>query len=43
MAKYLLLKHYQGGPKPMPSAETMMDQWTPQEISYYIHFDAPRG
>jgi hypothetical protein len=37
MAKYLLLKHYTGGPEPMPSC-TPMDQWTPQEISDHIAF-----
>ena len=30
--KYLLLKHYRGGPTPaVPFAP--MDQWTPQEVS----------
>jgi len=38
MAKYLLLKHYQGGPKPHPNAEASMDQWTPEEISAHIKF-----
>ncbi|CAM3177121.1 YciI family protein [Stackebrandtia soli] len=38
MAKYLLLKHYRGGPKPHPNAEALMDQWTPEEISAHIAF-----
>ncbi|KRF17803.1 hypothetical protein ASG90_05530 [Nocardioides sp. Soil797] len=36
--KYLLLKHYRGGPTPMPSCSTPMDQWTPQEVSDHIQF-----
>ena len=38
MAKYLLLKHYRGGPEPMPNARTQIDQWTPQEISDHVAF-----
>ena len=38
MAKYLLLKHYRGGPERMPNACTPMDQWTPQEIEDHIAF-----
>ncbi|PRX96614.1 YciI family protein [Allonocardiopsis opalescens] len=38
MAKYLLLKHYRGGPKPHPNAEAQMDRWTPEEISAHIGF-----
>ncbi|SDD74167.1 YciI family protein [Glycomyces harbinensis] len=38
MAKYLLLKHYRGGPKPHPNAEAFMDQWTPEEIAAHIAF-----
>jgi hypothetical protein len=38
MAKYLLLKHYRGGPEPMPNARTRMDQWTPEEVSAHIAF-----
>jgi hypothetical protein len=38
MAKYLLLKHYRGGPKQHPNAEAPMDQWTPEEISAHIAF-----
>lgn len=37
MARYLLLKHYTGGPEPMPT-QTPMDQWTPQEISDHMAF-----
>jgi hypothetical protein len=38
MAKYLLLKHYVGGPERMPNACTPMDQWAPQEIEDHIAF-----
>jgi len=38
MAKYLLLKHYRGGPEPMPNCRTPMDQWTPEEISAHLKF-----
>jgi hypothetical protein len=38
MAKYLLLKHYRGGPKPMPTCEVLMDEWTPQEINDHVAF-----
>lgn len=38
MAKYLLLKHYRGGPDPMPDASTPMDRWTPEEVSAHIAF-----
>jgi hypothetical protein len=38
MAKYLLLKHYRGGPQPMPGADVPMENWTPQEISDHIAF-----
>ncbi len=45
MAKYLLLKHYRGGPEARPdgSAGTTfdcvpMDQWTPEEIDAHIAF-----
>jgi hypothetical protein len=37
MAKYLLLKHYRGGPEPMPAC-TPMDEWTPEEISDHMAF-----
>lgn len=33
--KYLLLKHYNGGP---PQDFAPMDQWSPQEISDHIQF-----
>jgi predicted RNA polymerase sigma factor len=36
MARYLILKHYRGGPKPVVDFGTM-DQWTPAEV------DAQRG
>ena len=38
MAKYLLLKHYRGGPKPPPTAEAMMSEGTPEEITAHIEF-----
>ncbi|HET8765720.1 MAG TPA: YciI family protein [Pedococcus sp.] len=38
MAKYLLLKHYRGGPERMPNAEAPMESWTPQEIHDHIAF-----
>jgi hypothetical protein len=38
MAKYLLLKHYRGGPEQMPTARAGMDEWTPEEISAHIAF-----
>ena len=38
MAKYLLLKHYQGGPERTPEGCIPMDQWTPQEITDHINF-----
>ena len=38
MAKYLLLKHYQGGPERSPQGRIPMDQWTPQEITDHIDF-----
>ena len=38
MAKYLLLKHYRGGPERSPQGCIPMDQWTPQEISDHIGF-----
>ena len=36
MAKYLLLKHYRGGPDPL--FDTPMDQWTPDEVSAHLQF-----
>ncbi|NUS10699.1 MAG: hypothetical protein HOY69_04715 [Streptomyces sp.] len=36
MAKYLLLKHYQGAPAPIN--DVCMDQWTPEEISAHVQF-----
>ncbi|MFL6059892.1 MAG: YciI family protein [Marmoricola sp.] len=34
--KYLLLKHYRGGP--VPEGFVPMDQWTPQEVTDHIQF-----
>ncbi|SDP55050.1 Uncharacterized conserved protein [Pedococcus dokdonensis] len=38
MAKYLLLKHYNGGPERSPQGCVPMDQWTPEEINDHIGF-----
>jgi hypothetical protein len=38
MAKYLLLKHYRGGPAPMPDCTVPMERWTPQEIEAHMAF-----
>ena len=38
MAKYLLLKHYRGGPEPMPACDVPMHDWTPQEISDHMAY-----
>ena len=37
MAKYLLLKHYRGGPAPVTDCEPM-DHWTPAEVDAHIRF-----
>jgi hypothetical protein len=37
MAKYLLLKHYRGGPTPFVDFGTM-DQWTPAEVDAHIQY-----
>jgi len=36
MAKYLLLKHYQGAPAAVNNVP--MDQWTPKEVEAHIQF-----
>jgi len=36
MAKYLLLKHYRGGPAPVN--DVPMDQWTPDEVSAHMQY-----
>ena len=36
MAKYLLLKHYRGGPAPI--CDVPMDRWTPTEVDDHIRF-----
>jgi hypothetical protein len=38
MTKYLLLKHYRGGPEHSGGGYVPMDQWTPQEVSDHIRF-----
>ncbi len=37
MAKYLLLKHYRGGPPPVVDLEPM-DRWTPAEIEAHMEY-----
>jgi hypothetical protein len=37
MAKYLLLKHYRGGPAPAVDHESI-DQWTPDEVDAHMRF-----
>jgi hypothetical protein len=37
MPKYLLLKHYNGGPAPLPNC-VPMSEWTPEEITAHIAF-----
>ena len=36
MAKYLMLKHYRGGPAPINGVP--MDQWRPEEVSAHIQY-----
>ncbi|UYM07395.1 YciI family protein [Solicola gregarius] len=36
MAKYLLLKHYRGGPTPL--FDRMIDEWKPEEVSAHIQY-----
>jgi hypothetical protein len=38
MAKYLLLKHYRGGPA--PTNDVPMDQWTPEEVTAHVQYMA---
>jgi hypothetical protein len=35
--KYLLLKHYRGGPTPVTHLEPM-DRWTPEEVDAHIQY-----
>ena len=37
MPKYLLLKHYRGGPAPVVQFDSM-DQWTPSEIEAHMQY-----
>ena len=37
MAKYLLLKHYRGGPAPV-APWPPMDQWAPEEVDAHVQF-----
>jgi hypothetical protein len=36
MAKYLLLKHYRGGPAAVN--DVPMDQWSPQEVHDHVQY-----
>jgi len=36
MVKYLLLKHYRGGPSPL--YDVPMDRWTPEEITAHMQY-----
>ncbi len=36
MAKYLLLKHYRGGPKSVN--DVPMDTWTPEEVTAHVQY-----
>ena len=38
MAKYLMLKHYRGGPDRDGLPQEMMDRWTPEEVSAHLAF-----
>lgn len=38
MPKYLLLKHYTGGPEQMPNARLPMTEWTPEEVEAHMAF-----
>lgn len=42
MPKYLLLKHYSGGPEPVPGC-VPMNEWTEDEISAHIAFQREVG
>ncbi len=37
MAKYLLLKHYRGGPTPVVDCGSM-DRWSPEEVDAHVQF-----
>lgn len=36
--KYLMLKHYRGGPVKHPNAEPTMDTWTPDEVDAHLTY-----
>ena len=38
MTKYLLLKHYRGGPQRTDAGCVPMDRWTPQEVDDHMAF-----
>ncbi|PTA44709.1 YciI family protein [Micromonospora sp. RP3T] len=37
MAKYLLLKHYRGGPTPVTDMP-LLDRWTPAEVTAHVRY-----
>ncbi|WP_027342291.1 YciI family protein [Hamadaea tsunoensis] len=37
MARYLLLKHYRGGPAPA-GGDVPIDQWTPEEVDAHVRY-----
>ncbi|MFG1717681.1 YciI family protein [Micromonospora chalcea] len=37
LMKYLLLKHYRGGPTPVTDMP-MIDKWTPEEITAHVNY-----
>ena len=41
MPKYLLLKHYRGGPEPHRPVPPM-DQWAPEDVEAHMAFPATR-
>ena len=41
MPKYLLLKHYSGGPEPLDCAP--MSEWSPEEVTAHIAFQQAVG
>ena len=42
MPKFLLLKHYNGGPTPLPGC-VLMSEWSPEEITAHIAFQREVG
>jgi hypothetical protein len=38
MPKYLLLKHYRGGPQRHPNSASLMNEWSEDEITAHVAF-----